>query len=613
MKHEENGIIEGAGDFDKDHRMPASPSQHAAIGASPPATSETKLPSERKLPISSTNAASLQTSTRMTSLHASTCHPLAHIAYTVDFHSKGLNIWSSSTDDDDLLKAIFNSTDLESTSLSSSSTATSTTDSKVIVVLELPSGGGIEEFNVNGNNDLLNVSISKHALMLNPNAIAFAGVKTGTLDRNIDGPQTHRGDIRLNECAKALHAFKQRMQITSDKTKQVIPMSIKLPVPVAKSTVKHFTYCFDSSEYNQLQYAIAYFEFDTLESYQSRQKSTKKSSFTTGASMIFSNQKSNDSCRVSSSAHSQCRSTSRSTSSSSQNNTSRRGTAPINHRNHLKSIEEEDEDEEDKMDVDDDFISSSSSTTTQNSEAKHQKVDIEAEVKKRFSYEMGKKDQLLQAKEKEYKDNLEKANARIQSFKQSQNEKLAHHENIIDNQEEEIKKQRDTIEKIKKQANRRIQKMQQALQEKDAREKEAARQAAAQEAAARQAAEELLAIRSAAENEVARQQAHIQHLTSQHDTMAQQLRAAEHHTDVTTANLQGHVQQNVGGLVHVTNKNGSSGESQRLTPSKRARTSGTDGEPKEEEEQESAHDDDSSSYDGTIIIPSLEDADDEDL
>ena len=64
------------------------------------------------------------------------------------------------------------------------------TVSKVVVVLELPSGGAVTKFCVGDNDDILEVEAQKHTLMLHPKALLFSGIRAGVLDEATDGPNT---------------------------------------------------------------------------------------------------------------------------------------------------------------------------------------------------------------------------------------------------------------------------------------------------------------------------------------------------------------------------------------------------------------------------------------
>ena len=125
--------------------------------------------------------------------------PLPHLVYKVGFHENEIlqhNVWAG-TGADDILKNIIDET-------KNGAPAAQKNDSKVIIVLELPVGGQVSGYNVGDTDDILNVEILKHSLMLNPKALSFSGIQSGILDISTDGPLTARGGIRLAECSKAL-------------------------------------------------------------------------------------------------------------------------------------------------------------------------------------------------------------------------------------------------------------------------------------------------------------------------------------------------------------------------------------------------------------------------
>ena len=115
---------------------------------------------------------------------------LPQLVYKVDFHENEIL-------NDILIKNIIDET-------KNGAPAAQKNDSKVIIVLELPVGGQVSGYNVGDTDDILNVEILKHSLMLNPKALSFSGIQSGILDISTDGPLTARGGIRLAECSKAL-------------------------------------------------------------------------------------------------------------------------------------------------------------------------------------------------------------------------------------------------------------------------------------------------------------------------------------------------------------------------------------------------------------------------
>ena len=103
-------------------------------------------------------------------------------------------------DGNDMLKNIFD--EIGSTGDSKSDGNEERSDSKVIIVLELPVGGSLSKYSIGDTDDVLEVEIRKHSLMLNPKALLFSGIQAGVLDEAVDGPRTARGGICLNECTK---------------------------------------------------------------------------------------------------------------------------------------------------------------------------------------------------------------------------------------------------------------------------------------------------------------------------------------------------------------------------------------------------------------------------
>ena len=106
--------------------------------------------------------------------------------------------------------------------------------------------------------------------MLNPKALLYSGIKAGILDYMTDGPHTARGGIRLNECAKELAKYRKshekKANKKGEKENNAMTVIFNLPDFVSRENVKHYSYCFERSEFNELQYNITYFEFDTKDS-----------------------------------------------------------------------------------------------------------------------------------------------------------------------------------------------------------------------------------------------------------------------------------------------------------------------------------------------------------
>ena len=214
---------------------------------------------------------------------------LPHLVYKLDFHETEMSeqsVWEGN----DILAGIIKQSNDE---FDESNQKEKKTESKVIVVLELPSGGVVSKFVVGDNDDTLEVEVQKHTLMLHPKALLFSGIRAGVLDEATDGPNTARGGIRLSECAKALREYRAREKshnTTNGKKGQKklsnsLHLIFDLPDYVDRDSVDYYSYCFEQSQNNLLQYAISYFEFDVKDPNEAKKK--KEDKFTTASSMIF--------------------------------------------------------------------------------------------------------------------------------------------------------------------------------------------------------------------------------------------------------------------------------------------------------------------------------------
>ena len=104
---------------------------------------------------------------------------LPHLVYKVDFLESKIaatNVWSA-TNSNDFLKSIIKERELEAQN--STIGTNSKTKSKIIVVLELPVGGQVSQYNIRNTDDTLEVEILKHSLMLHPKALLFSGIRAG--------------------------------------------------------------------------------------------------------------------------------------------------------------------------------------------------------------------------------------------------------------------------------------------------------------------------------------------------------------------------------------------------------------------------------------------------
>ena len=251
----------------------------AGLGEGPPDESEKKLlKSKKKAPTMTTSTSNIDDSSVT----------LPHLIYKLDFCETEMSeqsVWAGN----DVLAGIIKQSREE---LDENNPTEKKTDSKVVVVLELPSGGAVTKFVVGDNDDTLEVEVQKHTLMLNPKALLFSGIRAGVLDQRTDGPNTARGGIRLSECAKALHKYRSKEKsrnknsnTSNKKGLNSLHLVFDLPDYVERDSVDYYSYCFEQNQYNPLQYAIAYFEFEVKDPNKAEKKEQDK--FTTASSMIF--------------------------------------------------------------------------------------------------------------------------------------------------------------------------------------------------------------------------------------------------------------------------------------------------------------------------------------
>lgn len=146
-------------------------------------------------------------------------------------------------------------------------------DKKVVVILELPSGGTVPKYSLENDNSVLTIQIKKHPLQFSAAAIQIAGMETGVIK---DEFGSARGQARQLACNKALEPF-----FNAKSTKNQI--SIDLEAVVDPKSLREFTYCFSTSKENPMQCAIVYFEADLLEEV----KTDDADNFTKASSVKF--------------------------------------------------------------------------------------------------------------------------------------------------------------------------------------------------------------------------------------------------------------------------------------------------------------------------------------
>ena len=207
--------------------------------------------------------------------------PLPHLVYQIDFiENDSNNIWNGNH-----TSIINNILQEAKVSIDEAQKGNGKKkESKVIVVLELPVGGSVSKYSIGHTDDTLEIEIQKHSLMLNPKALLLSGLATGVLDLNTDGPHTARGGIRLNECAKALQLYQQKENLSGKKAVNTMTLKFDLPDFIDRDKIKHYSYCFEKSQDNPLQYSITYFEFDVKDA-KDKEEDNK---YETASSMFFS-------------------------------------------------------------------------------------------------------------------------------------------------------------------------------------------------------------------------------------------------------------------------------------------------------------------------------------
>ena len=134
------------------------------------------------------------------------------------------------------------------------------TEDKTFVCYELPSGGTISKYAIEG--DRLQLVIKKHPLMFSATAIHIAGMNTGHIT---DTPESRRGILRANGWTEALERFKSTIRSADDTFSLERTIEIQLEEEVDPKSTVHFTYCFDqtpSGRNRMMQCSFAYFEFN---------------------------------------------------------------------------------------------------------------------------------------------------------------------------------------------------------------------------------------------------------------------------------------------------------------------------------------------------------------
>ena len=161
------------------------------------------------------------------------------------------------------------------------------TEDKIVAILSMPSGATVKEKAITNDGRTLIVKIEEHPLTFASRAIHLAGMATKVIK---DHPSTARGVIRLQTCNRAINQFKKVTQESAESTSRFFTktVNIGLAKKVNPKSVKEFTYCFEGTDKNKLQYSIAYFEFDVF----TEEKEKKKPNlFTKGAKMVFHGKK----------------------------------------------------------------------------------------------------------------------------------------------------------------------------------------------------------------------------------------------------------------------------------------------------------------------------------
>lgn len=125
---------------------------------------------------------------------------------------------------------------------------------KVVVVLQLPSDRKLTKYCIRETNEMLEVEIHKHLLMLNPEALLFSGIKSGVLNNDTDGPHTTCGGTRLNVCSKALsqHRMTKKMKSNNKNDRNSMSLTFNIPDYITHDGMIYYNYCFQKTPFSNL-------------------------------------------------------------------------------------------------------------------------------------------------------------------------------------------------------------------------------------------------------------------------------------------------------------------------------------------------------------------------
>ena len=390
---------------------------------------------------------------------------IPHLVLKIDFHETEEDengFWNGSASE--IMDHLWEQSEKESNA--KSNVTQKKKDSKVIVVIEMPNGGKVTHFNVGNTDDTLDVQIQKHPLMLNPKALLFSGIITGTLDASTDGPNTAQGGIRLNELAKALNAYRKKREQKTVQNKNGesddMFLTFKLPDYVKRDSVKNYSYCFESSSRgNELPYAVTYFEFDVKDPKENEEKEEKKKA----ASMVFFSQNSNMNQKSNNSA----------TNSNAGDRNSGFSSKPAGGQNHTSSSSAgpscAQQPPNSTCDNDEDHEMMEEKSTAENSKSSHEstvytknyvnelKQDLEEEMNSKLNFCKTEYSKKLRENIEKIKEHKKKAKQNSDHFKLRLNEK----ENIIEKQNSRLDRQKNELKEILRSFNLKSRTLQEEL------------------------------------------------------------------------------------------------------------------------------------------------------
>ncbi len=126
-------------------------------------------------------------------------------------------------------------------------------EEKLVVVLQLNSGGKVKEFKLSDCGQELNVSFANHVLAFNPEGIhdALYG------DKTLVSGQTQE---EYFTCLQAM----EKAECSSNQDIGLQEMTILLDKPASADNIIQRSYVFEITKDNPVQTSFAYFEFDTL-------------------------------------------------------------------------------------------------------------------------------------------------------------------------------------------------------------------------------------------------------------------------------------------------------------------------------------------------------------